>query len=1440
MTRKKNQERPIESSVEQPEFSPQTESLNLDQLEAMIKERTQPEAVGEAAATLRTRVPRAAREESILRHVSEWARAELSAGRAELRKDGKLPEVLVKLNRAVALMPWSPSVELGKAFTLLDAAEKSGASSLTQIAARARSNDLRPEIQGALLRAREKSAHGSDTWRQATRTLAEVEAEANRPEAAIILLQELREAAEDVAARLGQVESIVGRQVLSETLASARFALRHGLTDQAERLAIGCVEAAPNSPAAWTYIAETLMARGRFIDAAAVFRFVAAAEDTQPDVNLAAIRALKDSTSSVTAHCARCHAHVAAPAEECPTCGLPAPRGVLVMDKPEIIELGKLSWRVRAAWALHAGGEVAAALDDINRLLLVAPSDNRAFHALEALRDRWRAELPPVTASNLVADVAAAYTRGGRKAARPLAAALTVGYPSEIETAWLLALLSARDGLEPDALPLLARAPEIAAGTWAQIPLKARMAFAASMLASGLSVELHPLLDRLFSPAEQQETRAAQIIARCRRAIEERFSALVARCYEQIEIGMPGEAVASAQAACDLLPNRREGLLARGWAYLETESPHAALQDFRQVWEAIPDDTLAEMAALGTARAYLLLEDVPAALDALEAVPAANADAESLRASIHTRLEARPFVLIEEIGKGKKKTYRGVFGVRVEAAARWFETPELELTRHELGRAGADFITALGGLATAPGQPTFDLRIIARPIEGHPAGGELDIALLVAVTHPIPEKVEHLALETWHAIQPLLPMAGQSIYRYEPISTEEALRALLDPFEIADAAEFARREVAHDGVYGLQMFTTSGTTLLEMTRAMLRRPAPSMISVLIQPTTLLTEERGALAKVREDLRNSPFMPGDPLDKNEVLISELPEVDSYTLQDQIGQIVDGLEKQAFLMQARVASADSDPLLQHNVAACLFGAGGQYHLARPADADDFAALVDSLRRVDLRLWIPTHAPDPLGRLRWLFGLNEASLVFRLPMPGVEGIPGLPQIAIRAVPPSNIPLDGIEIGVSVSAIAGKPLPIRIRQADRRRHFYIVGRTGGGKSSMLEMMAIQDIEAGRGVAIFDPNGDLVESIRARVPAHRADDVIVFDPADDERPLGLNILQARSDTERHRIATEFVEMLVRMYDPHQVGMAGPVFQHTTRMGLLTAMLGLPDATLIEAMRVLTSDAYARSLLPNISDPLVINFWEHEVKDWPPNYRGEIRTFIVSKFNRFIGDRRVRLITGQPRSSIDLRAVMDNKQILLVNLSKGRIGSQSATFLGFLILQTILIAALSRAEQSPEERDDFCLYIDEFQSFATETFTTMLSEGRKYGLALVMANQYLSQLTPDLRQAVFGNVGSLVSFRIGVGDAGLMAPEFMPVFGADDLINLPRYTTATRLMVDGQATRPFAMRTRLTTRRPDPALAEAIRHNSRMRYGRDAVEVDKAILERFNQASKGE
>jgi len=395
-------------------------------------------------------------------------------------------------------------------------------------------------------------------------------------------------------------------------------------------------------------------------------------------------------------------------------------------------------------------------------------------------------------------------------------------------------------------------------------------------------------------------------------------------------------------------------------------------------------------------------------------------------------------------------------------------------------------------------------------------------------------------------------------------------------------------------------------------------------------------------------------------------------------------------------------------------------------------------------------------------------------------------------------------------------------------------VGQTGTGKSVLLSNMAVHDIEAGKGICLIDPHGDLIDSILSVIPKHRYDDVIIFDPGDIERPLGLNMLEYDHTKPEQKtfIVNEMMNIFEKLYDLKQTG--GPMFEQYMRNALLLLMEDtIEPATLMEVPRIFTDPEFRKKKISRAHNPTVIDFWEKEAtKTSGEASLANMTTYVGSKFNIFIANDYVRPIIGQVKSALKFREIMDQGKILLVNLSKGRIGDINASLIGMVIIGKILMAALSRVDTPQEARRDFNLYIDEFQNFATDSISTILSEARKYRLNLVIAHQFIAQLLEKIRDAVFGNVGSLIVFRVGAEDAEFLEKQFVPTFTKGDLINIDNRNAYVKLLINGQTTAPFNIKT-LPPKKGNTEINQSLRDLSRLTYGRDRKEVEEEILKRL-------
>ncbi len=461
------------------------------------------------------------------------------------------------------------------------------------------------------------------------------------------------------------------------------------------------------------------------------------------------------------------------------------------------------------------------------------------------------------------------------------------------------------------------------------------------------------------------------------------------------------------------------------------------------------------------------------------------------------------------------------------------------------------------------------------------------------------------------------------------------------------------------------------------------------------------------------------------------------------------------------------------------------------------------------------------------------DEVASIYHFPNKSVI-TPHIIWLPSRSAPASEkIPTSGLYLGKSV--FRGTERPVYISEDDRRRHMYIIGRTGTGKTTLMKGLMLQDIMAGKGLCFIDPHGDAAEEMLSLIPPHRAQDVIYFNPGDTLRPFGMNMLEAETEDEKHFVTANILGLMYKLFDPNKTGIIGPRFEHGVRNAMLTVM-SQPGNTFIEVMRIMQDPEFVRELLPHVTDPIVRRYWTDQIAHTADFHKSEVLDYTVSKFGRFVTNRMMRNIIGQSKSSFDLKDIMDNGKILIVNLSKGSLGEENSNFLGLVLVPKILAAAMSRYNIPEAQRKDFYLYVDEFQNFATDTFATILSEARKYKLNLTVANQFIGQMQDDIKNAVFGNVGSIITYRVGVTDANFLQHEYAPTFSENDLVNIEAWTVYVKTQVKGEPIPPFSMYTKPNfdawngLMRPD--IAQAIKELSRLTYGRDVTEVENEIITR--------
>jgi len=397
-------------------------------------------------------------------------------------------------------------------------------------------------------------------------------------------------------------------------------------------------------------------------------------------------------------------------------------------------------------------------------------------------------------------------------------------------------------------------------------------------------------------------------------------------------------------------------------------------------------------------------------------------------------------------------------------------------------------------------------------------------------------------------------------------------------------------------------------------------------------------------------------------------------------------------------------------------------------------------------------------------------------------------------------------------------------IKIDDRRRHVYLIGKTGMGKTVAMKNMAIQDIQEGHGVGFVDPHGEAVEELLDFIPSGRVNDVIYINPADLDYPIAFNIMERVGLEHRHLVASGLMGVFKKIWPDVWSARMEYILNNS-----ILALLEYPGSTLLGVNRMLADADYRKKVVDKITDPVVRSFWLQEFARYTQRYEVEATAAIQNKVGQFISNPLIRNIIGQVKSTIDMRKIIDEKKILILNLSKGRIGEDNSRLLGALLITKLQLAAMSRVDVPEESRADFFLYVDEFQNFATESFTNILSEARKYRLSLILGHQYIAQMEEPVRDAVFGNMGTIISFRVGAEDAEYLEKEFAPEFMAADLVNLPKYNIYLKLMIDGVAGSPFSAETLLPFVKPDKSSREKIIKVSRERYGTPRSEIEEKI-----------
>ncbi len=464
-----------------------------------------------------------------------------------------------------------------------------------------------------------------------------------------------------------------------------------------------------------------------------------------------------------------------------------------------------------------------------------------------------------------------------------------------------------------------------------------------------------------------------------------------------------------------------------------------------------------------------------------------------------------------------------------------------------------------------------------------------------------------------------------------------------------------------------------------------------------------------------------------------------------------------------------------------------------------------------------------------------LNSVELASIFHLPEQNAIPNSQverQLSKQVDGPAKLATEGLLLGVN--EFRGNKKAIYLEEDDRRRHMYVIGQTGMGKSVFLENLAFQDMCDGRGFAFIDPHGDACEAILKRVPKERMDDVIYFDPADIEHPVGMNMFEFKNEDQKDFIVQEGISMLQSLFDPQNQGFFGPRGQHMFRNAALLLMSDPAGATFIDIPQCFTDPEFVKSKLKYVTDKAVYDYW---TKEFPASQKssdaGEVITWFASKWGPFISNTIMRNTLGQTKSGFNIREIMDNKKIFLVNLSKGRLGDINANLLGMIFVMKFQQAAMSRQDIPEHERQDFCLYVDEFQNFATDSFESILSEARKYHLNLIVANQFMTQLTDKIREALLGNVGTIICGRVGITDADLMVKAFAPTFTAEDLTKTPNHSAICKVMMFGMPSSPFTINLPAPMGEPNDKLLDTLKLYSATRFAKTRTEVEREIQSRW-------
>lgn len=802
------------------------------------------------------------------------------------------------------------------------------------------------------------------------------------------------------------------------------------------------------------------------------------------------------------------------------------------------------------------------------------------------------------------------------------------------------------------------------------------------------------------------------------------------------------------------------------------------------------------------------------------------------------------------------------------------EGRSLDATKKVLERQ-VDFISTLPGIGV---DNAIELRFVSHPVPTAPHLGRVDVLLRIRVSSGSEADAIKLAKNVARGIYPNL-VAVDETYEWVAVVEKDRYHKLFDDADLGHMGEVIRREAwmrldsmaplpprhsigfiaqatPDEGVdqpeplvHVVFPFVHTSSSLVRLFDILLLQQQKTVISIALTPTNLNTTELNYLVEQAElcegylNTSRSGNVPG-------VSSPRSPQkMQASLLLRQIQRTLFTLRDDCYGMKIQVAGQDAlNASLMEAVGTVVTGPVATMDAAGdPSTVDilsggydwtmvnDETALYEASERLSKIHVMPGSGslrPERGGRLRYLFDARQVNCGFRFPVPRPVDFPGVTSRSSKAVPPPVLlPTEGITVGENV--YRGMRQPVHMLDDDRRRHTYIVGQTGTGKSSLLLNMIMQDIEAGKGVGVLDPHGELIDEVISRIPRHRVKDVYYINPENAETVVGLNMLHYRDEIDRDSAVNHLLEIFYRLYSQVPEAM-GPAFEMYFRNAALLEMADAEKVPMLDGvLRVFSDKEYRHKQLEKCTDPLVKGFWDMAQKSTGDAGLENFAPYITNKLSRILYNKLIRRMLLQGGSTIDFEEILNGRRILLVDLCKGKLGDMSSSFLAMVISSMIQRAAFLRTTaQNKHQLADFYLYIDEFQNVATDSFVTILSEARKYRLNAILANQYVHQIPDDVREAVWGNVGTIISFRAGSQDAKLLEQDFAPTITRDDLMNLPNYQAYVKTLAQGEAIQAFGMRTVLNASNSDPEVVREIEQGV-MRYGKPAQEVDASISERW-------